>query len=380
MRICIIQAVLPLYAIAFFNRIVELFPDIQLVVLADLKSTDSLNQYNKSQCHFEVVQLDNIGFYGFLFRPKILQFLKSVQADVVVFSGSTRDLSQLWAMTIYRLFGRKFAAWGMFHRIGGPRFISNVYYRLTGILANKCLTYTRVGGVNLVTLGVPKTKVAVVGTAIDESIPFALTQALAVDDLTEFKRNEFLDGKRVILQVVRLSRIKRPELLIKAAVEILRSRQDLVFVLIGDGEMRQELEQMVRSHGIENHFRILGSIYDEQDLSKWFLSSDVCVVPTFIGLSAHHAMAYGIPVVTDDSLDSQGSEFDILANGLNALLYKEADPVDMARALNTLIEDSELREQMSKNAKVSVAKIHSLDNKTRQFVSEVSKLVKSNSL
>lgn len=45
MKISIVQTVLPLYAISFFNRIVELNPDIKLILLADLNSKDSLNQY-----------------------------------------------------------------------------------------------------------------------------------------------------------------------------------------------------------------------------------------------------------------------------------------------------------------------------------------------
>ena len=101
-------------------------------------------------------------------------------------------------------------------------------------------------------------------------------------------------------------------------------------------------------------------------------------MPTFIGLSAHHAMAYGVPVVTDDSLDSQGSEFDILSNGLNSFLYKEGDPHDMARVLEKIINDPILREQMSINARATVERVHNLDNKARQFVQEVKKLAKSN--
>lgn len=378
MRICIIQAVLPLYAISFFNRMVELFPEIDLVVLADLKSSEMLNQHSMAQCSFRVVQLDNISLRGFIFRPKIFRVLKEVGADIIVFSGSTRDLSQLWAMAIYRVLGKHFAAWGMFHRIGSARFISNAYYRLAGFLASKCLTYTRVGGVNLLGLGVPKSKITIVGTAIDEKIPFELTQALTTQDIVEFKKQELIDNKHVILQVVRLSRIKHPELLVLAAIELLKTRRDIVFVLIGDGEMKEELSLMVESYGMRDNFRILGSIYDEKLLSRWFLCADVCVVPTFIGLSAHHAMAYGVPVVTDDSLDSQGSEFDILSNGLNSFLYKEGDPHDMARVLEKIINDPILREQMSINARATVERVHNLDNKARQFVQEVKKLVKPN--
>ena len=54
MKVCIVQSVLPLYAIAFFNKIVDLYPEIELTLLADLQSRESLNQYQPMLCRFKV--------------------------------------------------------------------------------------------------------------------------------------------------------------------------------------------------------------------------------------------------------------------------------------------------------------------------------------
>ncbi len=374
MKLCIIQAVLPLYAIAFFNRIVELYPDIDLVVLADLKTSQPLNQYRQEICVFRALHLDNIEHFGVVFRPGILGVLRSLQPDIVIFSGSTRDLSQLWVMFLFRLSGIAFGAWGMFHRVGGPRFVSKLYYRFVGMLATCCLTYTRTGATNLVNIGVSKHKIVVVGTAIDERIPFAEARALTPEALATFKLDKGVNGKHIILQVVRLSRIKRPELLILAASELLIKRKDFVFILVGDGEMREELEQMIAERNLQDNFRLLGAIYDESVLSYWYMCAEAFVVPTFIGLSAHHAMSYGVPVVTDDSLDSQGSEFDILAEGLNSLTYREGDTHDLALVLERIISDKALQASLSSNARRTVELIHNLNNKTHRFVNHVLEL------
>ena len=173
--------------------------------------------------------------------------------------------------------------------------------------------------------------------------------------------------------MVRLSRIKRPELLVQAAELMLQQRRDLLFVLIGDGEMRQELEGRVKEQKIENAFRFLGAIYDEAILAYWYLSADVFVVPSCIGLSAHHAMCYGLPIVTDDSLDSQASEFDILSDGLNAVTYAEGDIASLARTINKVVGDPYLREILSKNATFTIRNIHSIDRKAENFIYLVSK-------
>lgn len=376
MKLCIVQAVLPLYAIAFFNKIVELNSDIDLVVLADIKTQHPLNQFHPQNSRFRVVQLDNVELKGVSIRPRILKVLRNESPDIVVFSGSVRDLSQFVTMFSFRLLGKPFAVWGMFHRIGPPRMLTNIYFRIVGFLSNVCFAYTRTGATNLVRLGVNKKKVVVVGTAIDESLPKAEISLKTPEDLRKFKHDMNLEDKQIVLQVVRLSKVKRPELLVYAAAELLRKRDDVVFVIVGDGEMRQEIKALIASLGLSDSFKMLGAIYDEKLLSYWYLSASVFVVPTFIGLSAQHAMAYGVPIVTDDSLDCQGSEFDILANGLNALLYKEGDAGDMAVVLNRLLSDIELRGQLSANAKLTVERVHNLTNKTHQFVSHVESLAK----
>ena len=374
MKLCIIQAVLPLYVISFFNRIVELFPSIELVVIADLKSTDSLNQYLGENLNFHVIHVSHAQWRGVVWRKGLLKVLREQQADVVVFSGSTRDASQLVAMLHHRILGKSFAVWGMFHRIGGPRFVTNTYFRIVGKLANRCLPYSRTGAVNLVGLGVSKLKVGIVGTAIDESQPHAQMRARTSDELSQFRSAHGLAGKHVILQVVRLSRIKRPELLIDAASALQVLRNDLVFVLIGEGEMRLELEALVSTRGLKEYFRFVGAVYDEAELSRWYICADAFVVPTFIGLSAHHAMSYGVPVITDDSLDSQGSEFDILAPGLNSLTYAEGNPKDLAKAINRVVCDSELRIFLASNARKTIDNSHNLNNKAKNFFEQITQI------
>lgn len=372
MKLVVVQPLLPSYDISFFNRVAELHPEIELILLADIETNNSLNQYRPEACEFKIRHLPGIDWRGLTFRPGLLRLLGQEGADVVVFSANPRDISQLWAMLVYRLKKRRFFAWGMFHRIGGLRPVSKIYYRIVGRLASKCLTYTRIGATSLVHIGVPKVKVGIVGTAIDERIPLAQCEAKSREQLNAFRQQQDLLGKHVILQVVRLSRIKRPELLVQAAEHLLGKRNDLLFVLIGDGEMRQELEALVAAKNMKWAFRFLGAIYDEAILASWYMSADAFVVPTCIGLSAHHAMCYGVPIITDDSLDNQASEFAILANGLNALTYTEGDIGSLARAISRVVDNVGLREQISRNAIFSVRNIYSIDKKSENFINQIS--------
>ena len=374
MKLCIIQTVLPLYVISFFNRITELLPSIELIVVADLESNDPLNQYLGEDLKFKVVHVSQVQYSGIVLRKGLLKVLRELQSDIVVFSGYTRDISQLLAMLHHKILGKQFGVWGMFHRIGGPRFVTNTYFRIVGVLASRCLTYSRIGAINLVGLGIQKCKVGIVGTAIDESKPRIQMFSRTQDELEKFRDLHNLVGKHIILQVVRLSRIKRPEILIEAATALQHIRSDLVFVMIGDGEMRHELETLVNNRGLRDSFRFIGALYDEEELSRWYLCADAFVVPTFIGLSAHHAMSYGVPVITDDSLDSQGSEFDILSPGLNSLTYCEGDPNDLAEKINKLMITPGLRSFLAINARKTIDNVYNLDNKVKNFIEQIIKI------
>lgn len=368
-KITVIQPLLPYYSICFFNEISK-NKQSSLTILADIKTKNPLNQYEKNQDYnFNVIHLENKSIKGIYFRPSILKMLRSLESELVVFNANPRDLSQILVMILFFITRRKFYCWGMFHRIGGPNLFSNIYYRLVGFLADKCLCYTRVGANKLIQLGVNKNKIKIIGTAIDESKAVSYRKSITTSDIEKFKIENNLLDKKIVLQVVRLSKIKKPELLIDAARIILEKQNDIEFIIIGDGELRKDLEERARKFKISESIRFLGSIYDEAILSKWYMSADAFVIPTCIGLSAHHAMSYGLPIITDDSLNNQASEFDILYNGLNSITYQEGNINSLAETIVTLVNNQKLKNFISNNAIHTVETIHSLENKTKNFLS-----------
>lgn len=368
MKIAIIQPVIPRYDISFFNELAKQAPHLDFIVLADIETKDSLNQVADTQVNFKYAHLPLVERRGFWWRPQLMKRLRELEPDLVIFNGNPRDMSQVLAMARMRLAGKRFAVWGMFHRVGGMRPVSKAYYKLCGKLADRCMTYTEIGARTLLNIGVPKAKVRVVGTAIDQRVPMAHAAALTPERKREFAAQQGLLGKKAVLQVVRLTRPKQPHLLIEAARLLADKRDDVVFVLIGGGDMQGELEQMAKRYGLEGRVRFVGPLYDEAQLALWYGISDVFVLPTNIGLSAHHALSYGMPIVTDNSLDGQASESVTLSNGLNAILYEEGDVGSMAEAIDAILSDPERAALMSRNAQLAVSTVHNLERKVAGFL------------
>jgi len=367
-RVLFIQPLLPSYSIDFFNEMKSQAPELELTVAADLKSKSALNQLDQRELQFKAVNLEFSRVGPFQWIKGLRALVDSPDFDIVVFNGNPRDLSQLLAMAFLRMRRRTFFVWGMFHKIGRQKWHTRFYYQLVAKLANKLLTYSRTGARNLASLGVPERKISVIGTAIDQRRVRKHAELVSERDKARFLEEQGLVGKKIVLQVVRLSAIKKPGFLIDAAREILRDRDDVVFVLIGDGEMREELEAKVKSYGLSDGVRFMGAIYDEAVLARWYLTSTVFVMPTCIGLSAHHSMAYGLPVVTDDSVESQASEFDIVYHMLNGIVYKNSSLTSLAKSLEKVVDDSALQRSLSKGALVTVTNNSSIERKANNFL------------
>lgn len=367
-KLVVVTNYIPLYGIEFFNRLCELNHELDLTVIADISTKRPLNQYDKCLCNFKVINSPLLEKKGLIFRKKIYSLIKKESPDYLVFYGNPREFSLTLLMVLLRLTGRKFFVHGMFHRIGAEKFSTKIYYRMVGLLAYKLFSYSRKGAEVLRGLGVDQSKVKIIGTAINEKLIFKVKEAVTEKEIFDFKAQNNLLEKKIVLQVVRLSKIKKPGYLINAAKKILQNRRDILFILIGGGELFEEIQNEVARSSLGENVRMLGPIYDEATLAYWFKSADIFVMPTCIGLSAHHAFSYGLPIITDDDLVNQASEFDILYDGLNCKLYQHGSSDSLANEILDLIDDDARLKFLSNNACETLRNIHTLDKKCLNYL------------
>ncbi len=106
------------------------------------------------------------------------------------------------------------------------------------------------------------------------------------------------DSQFRILFVGRLTRQKRPQSLIRAVAALPEGLRDrTVLDLLGDGELRAELQNQIDSLGLADRIRLHGQ---QSDVPDWMVQSDVLVLPSeWEGLPnvILEAMARGLPVI-----------------------------------------------------------------------------------
>lgn len=162
------------------------------------------------------------------------------------------------------------------------------------------------------------------------------------------------NSSKVILFVGRLAEKKGVSYLLKAIEGL-----DAKLVIVGDGPMRQELEAQACKLGDQVTF--LGA-KNHEELKTIFASADIFVAPSItakdgdkegIPTAIMEAMASGLPVIASDS----GGIAEIITDGVNGYLTKEKDVKQIRKRLVSLLEDDELREELSKKAELSAKEL-----------------------
>lgn len=111
-----------------------------------------------------------------------------------------------------------------------------------------------------------------------------------------------VSGKFAIGLVGRLAPEKNQLFLVELMPEILKRRPDAVLVLIGEGRLRQELEQRIAALGLTGSVTLIGA---RADIHRTLSALDVFAFPSLhegLGLAAVEAQANGLPVVMSDTV------------------------------------------------------------------------------
>ncbi len=141
------------------------------------------------------------------------------------------------------------------------------------------------------------------------------------------------DGLR-ILAVGRLTYYKGFDTLVHAVL----GDPTKELVIIGEGEERRALEQLLAKAGNPHHVRLMGEL-DDDALRRYMASCDLLGLPSrerteAFGIVLLEAMRYGKPIVASD-LAGSGVTW-VARNGQNAVLVRPDDVVAWRAALNTL--------------------------------------------
>jgi glycosyltransferase involved in cell wall biosynthesis len=149
-------------------------------------------------------------------------------------------------------------------------------------------------------------------------------------------------GSPVVGNVAALVAHKGQRDLIEAARLVVPQIPDARFVILGEGELREPLERLIREHRLEKHVLMPGFRTDVIGCIKGF---DVFVLSSItegLGTSLLDAMACAKPIVATRT----GGIPEVVADGTTGELVPPHDPHALAAAIVRLLRDQERRQRM----------------------------------
>lgn len=160
---------------------------------------------------------------------------------------------------------------------------------------------------------------------------------------TEWRKREGIaDEEIVFVSVGRLTGVKNQKLLLKAFDRVKENNQKVRLLIVGTGELRQELEHQAEVMGLGQRVRFLGM---RTDISDILGASDVFVLSSNREgnpLALMEAMAAGKPVVAT----AVGGVPELVVDGSTGILVPAEDAAALAEALSNLLHNAAKRMEM----------------------------------
>ena len=152
------------------------------------------------------------------------------------------------------------------------------------------------------------------------------------------------DDQVAIAKVARLFNLKGHEYLIRAARAVADRNANVRFVLIGDGILREQLEQQIADSHLSDHF-IFAGLVEPRRIPELINACDI-VAHTSVWEGLARVLPQGLisgkPVV---SYDVDGAREVVVPNETGFLLPRESI-TELSAAISALVESPELRERL----------------------------------
>jgi len=213
---------------------------------------------------------------------------------------------------------------------------------LSEIFTDSIIAISRAVKISLMEAGVPADMIKIIYNGIDLSGFNSIEPRL--------KKDFRLAGSPIIGIVARLVPEKGYVYALKAQAIVLKEFPEAQMVIVGDGPLRNKLEDMARELGIAGNVVFLGYQDHVESLIAGF---DAFVLPSIsegMGLSLLEAMALGKPVVATEV----GGIPEVVKKGVNGLLVPPEDEGSLAKAITNILSSRQMAFSLGQAARSTV--------------------------
>jgi len=189
-----------------------------------------------------------------------------------------------------------------------------------------------------------------------------------------------LAGRYVIGMVATFKPWHGTDVLLSAFELLHRSDPSAHLLLVGDGPDRAQLEDQVRTAGLQDAVTFTGTV-PHRDVPRHLIAMDVAVVPYpeieqnyYSPLKLFEYMAAGRPIVAS----RMGQVADILADGDTGLLFHPGNAEELSDCLRRIRQSADLGRELGRKAREACRK-YTWDNNAARLMEHVRPLLRRGS-
>ncbi len=298
----------------------------------------------------------------FFLGPLLIQFgavkaALSSEYDTLILLGNSKWPTTWLSAIIGRLRGKHILFWShgwLTKEHGLKGWIRNSFYKQAhGLLLyghrSKCIGISN---------GFDPETIHVIYNSLDCKSQDETRAKIKPTDREQTRRELFADDadNPILVNVTRLHHYKKMDMLIRAAHKLNEQGSPTNVLIIGDGPHKPELEVLAQELKVNAVFT--GALYDELEIGKMLNASDLAVMPGPVGLLVMHALAYGVPVISNNDFDTQMPEFEAINAGVSGDFFERDNLDSLVETIKKSLESQPPFEQRCKQTRETIERFY----------------------
>lgn len=282
---------------------------------------------------------------------EIFKFIKKNQFDIIWFHGYNY-LSFIVALLSAKINKIPCYLRGETHLFLEKKFINKIFHKLiTKILFKLFNGFFSIGTANkeyYLNNGINEEKIFMLPYSIDNK-RFTRASKLSDTEKKIYKKSFGINNNSpIVLYASKLTKRKNILDLIQSAIILKDQKVDFNLLIIGSGELENEIRKLIIKHKLENI--IMMGFVNQSKMPIIFGISDIFVLTSDNepwGLVVNEAMCARLPIILAKNI---GCSYDLLRNDQNGFLINSKQPDILSKKLKYLIQNKSKRIKMGEKS------------------------------
>lgn len=323
-RIIVFQPALPRYRLDFFERVAQRLGE-NFSVHFSPTDMGALTDVSPPLWSRQLGPLRSLA-PGAIWQPGVIGF-PIRRGDIIVISGSLRNISNMLMLAKAKLTGATSVWWGQYRSRSKARLRLH-HMLMRGSSAVLLYTDDEVAAYR-----------SVDGNRLRPVV--GLNNGIDVDSIARLRQPYDPAARgRTILFIGRLTAKAQLILLLQALADNRLAYARLH--VIGDGAEQSPLRAAARSLGVDDRVAWHDALVDEAQIAAVANRCRLFVYPGDVGLSLIHAMAYSLPGVVHDDDEAHMPEIAAFRAARNGLTFAKGDAGSLAQAIEGAFRRTEM--------------------------------------